>query len=67
MNETCEYPTRHERNARLVECGQPATLRGVKPPRKFYCEKHGQLVGRSLDLLRIASLPGAPATQNSER
>lgn len=60
MNETCEYLTRHAGNSKLVECGQPATLRGVKPPRKFYCEEHGKLVGHPrnrIDLMRIATPP----------
>jgi hypothetical protein len=42
----CEYLTRNGQHAKLEECGQPATHRGVKAPKKHYCAAHAKLVGR---------------------
>lgn len=38
----CEYQT--YRDGRLQDCGQPATHRGVKPPKRRYCAAHNEQV-----------------------
>ena len=50
----CEYLERND-GGKLHECGQPASYRGVKPPKLFYCEAHGDFVRRHFE---IATLDG---------
>ena len=50
----CEYLERND-SGKLHECGQPAAYRGVKPPKLFYCEAHGDFVRRHIE---VATLDG---------
>ena len=43
---TCEYLMRRDGETRARECGDAAVFRGVRPPKLFYCQAHGDYVAR---------------------
>lgn len=50
----CQYLVRAE-NGKLGECGGAAAWRGRKNGRLLYCDMHGRLVGRSLEVIALAA------------
>lgn len=50
----CEYTT-YDDAKRRGECGAPATHRGAKPPKLFYCDLHAELVRRNFELVNLAT------------
>lgn len=56
----CEYQT--YRNGKLRDCGQPATHRGLQPPKRFYCTACNAIVSqrgglKTAPLKRTADVP----------
>lgn len=49
---TCQYLTRNDAG-KLVECGSAAQWKGRQNGRLLYCDAHGRMVGRSMEVVAL--------------